>query len=48
MARTGPVDFDGSLLNLGDESAGTNPTEKRDLSALIRSIAADHAHFVHT
>ncbi len=29
------------LLLLDEPAAGTNPTEKRDLSALIRSIAAD-------
>ncbi|HEX4428485.1 MAG TPA: ABC transporter ATP-binding protein [Frankiaceae bacterium] len=30
------------LLLLDEPAAGTNPTEKRELSALIRSIAADH------
>jgi branched-chain amino acid transport system ATP-binding protein len=30
------------LLLLDEPAAGTNPTEKRELSALIRSIAAEH------
>src|SRR6202000_2403334 len=30
------------LLLLDEPAAGTNPTEKRELSGLIRSIAAEH------